>query len=307
MFHRLKLRVIYGSQLDADRVARRRKIRIILWSGVAVYPPFLAIAWLIASETRPLPLILVGLCASVTCIPVGLYAYASGFERPLRDIWKERPGEVVWFSLKIGFLYSFMLYWMILGMVEFVFGYRAFRAALISFVAGAVARDGFEIGFLRARAPGLPIRIFPDGQPLTFGPMPAPLWMPAAIGLGAAVGFVLEPFLTHPLYQTIVVALLSGGIAASLYIFRMPAKRTFRGFIRFFLWPAMTMGCSYFFILAYLSRMLLTLPPSVEMALLTAACAGWTTADAMALSAPPSSQRHGRHHGQGHGNVSSPN
>jgi hypothetical protein len=289
VFHRLKLRVFHGPQLDADLVARRQKLKIILWSGVAVYPLFLAIAYFVAAETRPLPLILIGLSSSVTCIPVGLVAYARGFGRPLRDLWKERPGEIVWFSFKIGFLYAFMLYWMILGMVEFIFGYHAFRAALISFVASAVARDGFEIGYLRARADGVPIRIFPDGQPLTFGPMPAPLWILAALGLGAGTGLVLGPLLTRPIYQTLTVALLSGGIAASLYLFRMPAKRTFRGFIRFFFWPAMTMGCSYFFILAYLSRMLFTLSPSVDMALLTAACCGWTTADALALSAPPPS------------------
>ncbi len=288
MFHRLKLRVLYGPQLDADRPARRRKLKIICGSGVAVYPPFLAVAWFVTFETRPLPLILIGLLSSLTCIPVGLYAYAKGFDRPFRDLWRERPREIAWFSLKIGFLYAFMLYWMILGMVEFVFGYHAFRAALISFVASAVARDGFEIGYLRARAPKDPIRVFPDGRPFSLGGMPASLWMPAALAIGGVVGFVLGPLLQHPLHQTGAVSLFSGGIATSVYLVRMPAMRTFRAFIRFFCWPATTMACSYFFILAYLMRMAFegNLSPAAEMALLMAACCGWTTGDALALSAP---------------------
>lgn len=285
----MKLRVLYGQTLNGDRAARRLKMRIILLSGFAVYPPFLLITYLIFFETRVLFLTLIGLLSALVCIPVGLYAYAKGFGRPLREIWRERPEEMKWFSFKIGFLYAFALYWMILGIVEFLFGYHAFRAALISFVASAVARDGFEIGYLRAREEKNRRTIFPDGRPIGELFQSAPGWNLSvtllAVTIGGAAGALLGPVLENSLHQTLAVGVVVGLIATLAYSLFLPSLPQIVQLIRFFIWPGLTMAATYFLILAYLLRIIFQVPlsPAADLAVLTAACSGWMTLESLFL------------------------
>lgn len=273
-------------------------MRIILTSGFAVYPPFLLITYLIFFETRALYLLLIGLLSALVCIPVGLYAYAKGFGRPLREIWRERPDEMKWFSFKIGFLYAFALYWMILGIVEFLFGYHAFRAALISFVASAVARDGFEIGYLRAREAKNKRTIFPDGRPIgelfwprTRGghPQTAPGWnlslILLAVFIGGLAGALLGTVLENSLHQTLAVGIVVGLMATLAYSLFLPSLPQIVQLVRFFIWPGLTMAATYFLILAYLLRIIFQVPlsPVADLAILTAACSGWMTLEALFL------------------------
>jgi hypothetical protein len=292
MFHRIALRLRYGHILDADLPARRRKMRIILWSGVAVYPPFLLIAYWLYTEQTPKILVVIGLLAAFACIPVGLYAYAAGFGQKIGVLWASRREELLWFSLKIGFLYPFLLYWMILGMVEFFFGYHAFRAALISFVASAVARDGFEIGYLAARPPpDFPIKpkcAFPDGRRMrdTFRGrlVPAIGWIGIALVVGAIGGVAVAQWIPSARYQTVAIGLICAAVATPVYrrIGQQQAQRL--SALRYFLWPALTMGCSYFFILAYLLRVVAQITWQSDAILLTAACCAWSMCDALQIS-----------------------
>ena len=289
MLHRLRLRLLFGPLLDADLSARKRKMRLILLSGVAVYPPFFAVAYALYRDTQPLTTIGIGLLSALTCLPVALHAYAVGFGAPLRDLWQTDRETLCWFALKIGFLYPFLLYWMILGLVEFVFGYHTVRAAMVSFVASAVARDGFEIGYLAARpvltnvATGRARRFFPDGPRLSDifrnNARPVAQMLVVATLIGAVAGgllFMAEP---HPAVQTIVIGFISAAIATPIYR-RLAATPSA---LRYFLWPAMTMGCSYFFILAYLLRIVAGQRGGWDLPLLAAACCAWSTFDALAI------------------------
>lgn len=293
MLHRMKLRVLYGDTLARDRSAGRLKMRVILLSGFAVFVPFLGITYYIFSETRAVRLIIIGFLAALSCVPVALYSYAKGFGRPLGEIWKERPDEMKSLSLKIGFLYGFALYWMILGIVEFLFGYHSFRAALISFVASAAARDGFEIGYFRAqeekrgRAAGR--RIFPDGRPIgelfqTAAAVKSALILSSAAA-GGAVGAFLGPLLPNSLHQTLAVGAISGLLATMAYAWSLPLLPGPVPLVRFFIWPGLTMGATYFLILAYLLRIIfqVELSPSLDLGLLTAACSGWMTLESLFL------------------------
>ncbi len=289
MLHRMKLRVLYGHYLAGDRAARRLKMRVIFLSGVAVYLPFLAITYYVFFETRVLFLTLIGLLSALVSIPVALYAYAKGFGRPLGEIWRERPDEMKWFSFKIGFLYAFALYWMILGIVEFLFGYHSFRAALISFVASAVARDGFEIGYLRAREEKNRRTIFPDGRPIgeLFHKAPGyhlSLILLAAL-IGGAAGALLGPILANSLHQTLAVGTVGGLLATLAYVWFLPSLPEIVPLVRFFIWPGLTMACTYFLILAYLLRIIFQAPlsPAADLAILTAACSGWMTLESLFL------------------------
>ncbi len=283
MLHRLKLRLLYGRQIDSDPAARRKKLRVILISGFLVYPPFLLIAYLISFETRAAYLVMIGLFSAITCIPVVFYAYAKGFNQPFVSLWRERRMELVWLAIKIGFIYAFVLYWMILGIVEFLFGYSVVRAAMISFVAAAVARDGFEIGLLRAGYENRTISIFPDGQP--FVPflisncntnfLVTLLSASVAGGIGFLVGLVLE----NTIYQTLVAGLVGGGIVTSAGISLISAEASIWSRVRFFIWPGFIMAATYFLILAYLLRILFQIDVSlpVDLAILMTLSTVWLT------------------------------
>ena len=292
MLHRLKLKVVYGEPLNQDKAASRLKLRVILVSGFAVFLPFLAITYLLWSETRVTKLLIIGLLSALSCIPVVLYAYAKGFGRPLRELWRERPEELKWLSLKIGFLYGFALYWMILGIVEFLFGYSSFRAALISFVASAAARDGFEIGYLRHRQKDKQgsMSIFPDNRSMwEIFPVAAQkiLFLLSTTLIGSALtGFYLGPFLPDPRHQAVAVGIVAGVAATMSYAWALDVPPSRRALLRYFIWPGFTMAVTYFLILAYLLRIVfqIVLPPEADLALLMSACTGWLTLESLFIA-----------------------
>jgi len=281
MLHRLKLRLLYGEALKQDKTARKRKMRTILLAGVYTYPPFLAIAYFIASETRVVAIFLIGLFSAITCIPVVFYAYAKGFGAPFFTLFRERREEFFWLAVKVGFIYPFFLYFMILGFVEFFMGYGAVRAAMVSFVAVAVARDGFEIGFFRARFQNQTIHAFPDGKPIRFYLSSSFSCSPAClvivlICLSVGAGFFLGQYLTAPNHQTLIVGVVTGIMATMIYAQTVHSP-SFRMLAQFLIWPGFTMAVTYFLGLAYLSKMMLKLPlsPPVELAILMGLSSAW--------------------------------
>jgi len=217
MLHRLKLRLLYKEQLCLDPTTGRKKLRIILISGFLVYFPFLVIAYFISFEQRAFYLTLIGVLSAITCMPIAFYAYAKGLNQSCASLWRERQTEIKWLCFKVGFLYGFVLYWMILGIVEFLFGYSVVRAALISFVAAAVARDGFEIGVLRSHCENATITIFPDGKSICS--FLKSEWRDNLIqaiffsGFSGGICFLLGPALTNPIYQIIAAGIIGGGMA----------------------------------------------------------------------------------------------
>ncbi len=283
MVHRLILRLLYGEQLDADKAARKKKLRVILISGFGVFLPFIGIAYFIAFESRVHFLLLIGFLSAITCIPVALYAYTKGFDLPFSRLWQERRTELLWLAVKIGFLYAIPLYFMILGIVEFLFGYKMMRAAMISFIASAVARDGFEIGYLRARCENQLISTFPDGRPmlpfLKADPIGYAQVMIASLLISGGIGFLLGPILVQPITQAIAVGLIGGVISTAVYLQAISDRLSFRLVFRFFLWPGFTMAVTYFLILAYLLRKIfeVQLDPAYDLALLMAVSSAWLT------------------------------
>jgi len=292
MLHRLKLKVVYGDPLSKDKAAKKLKLKVILIAGFAVFVPFLAVTYLLWAENRVMKLLFIGFLSALACIPVVLYAYSKGFGKPIKTLWKERPEELTWLSLKIGFLYGFALYWMILGIVEFLFGYQSFRAALISFVASAAARDGFEIGYLRGLkdAKSSLIKFFPDNRRLSemfpvSGQKLMLLLSSALIG-GALIGSFLGPLLPKPQHQVLVAGLIIGGLTTFSYAWTMETASTARSLIKYFIWPGFTMSVTYFLILAYLLRIIfqVELTPAVDFALLMSASAVWLTLESVFMA-----------------------
>lgn len=292
MLHRLKLKVVYGDPLQNDKAAKRLKLRVILIAGFAVFVPFLAITYLLWAENRVMKLLFIGFLSALSCVPVVLYAYSLGFGKPFKVLWQERSQELIWLSLKIGFLYGFALYWMILGIVEFLFGYQSFRAALISFVASAAARDGFEIGYLRGLKNAKPstINIFPDNRRLSemfpvTGQKLMLLLSSALIG-GALIGSLLGPLLPKSQHQALAVGLIIGALTTFSYAWTAENIPPMRSLIKYFIWPGFTMSVTYFLILAYLLRIIfqVELSPAVDFSLLLSASAVWLTLESVFMA-----------------------
>ncbi len=292
MLHRLKLKVIYGDPLSADKPAIKRKLRVILIAGFAVFIPFLAVTYLLWSENRVMRLLFIGFLSALSCVPVVLYAYSKGFGKPLKELWQERPEELKWLAWKIGFLYGFALYWMILGIVEFLFGYQSFRAALISFVASAAARDGFEIGYLRAlkTAKQAKISVFPDNRCFSemfpFTIKKSILVFVAALSGGGLIGYFLGPLLPNPQHQALAVGFIIGAMATLSYAWTTENTLPRRALIKYFIWPGFTMSITYFLILAYLLRIIfqIELSPEIDFALLMSASAAWLALESVFMA-----------------------
>jgi len=292
MLHRLKLKVVYGDKLSGDKKAKRLKMRVILLAGFAVFFPFLVITYYLIFETGTTKLLIIGLLSALSCVPVVLFAYAKGFGRPLSELWRERREELKWLGLKIGFLYGFALYWMILGIVEFLFGYQTFRAALISFVASAAARDGFEIGYYRGKEKEREgrIKVFPDDRPISelFSAAPQKIlfFVSSAALIAGLAGHFLGPLLPNPLHQSIAVGVVAGLAATFTYAWTREAPLHLPALIRYFLWPGFTMSVTYFLILAYLLRIIfqVTLAPATDLALLMGSSAAWLTLESLFIA-----------------------
>jgi hypothetical protein len=284
MLHRLKLQLLYGHLIRADKAARKAELRFIVLSGFAVYLPFLVIAYFVHSETGVAATFIVGILSALTCIPISLYAYAKGFGVPLPTLFRERrrEREMVWLSIKIGFFYSLFLYFMIFGIVEFLFGYKIVRAGMISFVASAVARDGFEIGYYRARSADQEMDIFPDGQSivafLKSDPISHFLWLVLFASLGGLMGFFGGVIFDGPIAQTLFAGTVIGMLTTLSYKQTVPLT-AIREQFRFFLWPGFTMAVTYFLTLLYLYRIMLKIEisPAFDLAMVMAICSGWLT------------------------------
>ncbi len=285
MLHRLKLRLLYAGELDKDKDARKRKWWAILLSGFATYPPFFAIAYFVAFETRAIAFAIIGLLSAITCIPVVLYAYAKGFGAPFLTLFRERREELLWLAFRIGFIYPFFLYFMILGLVEFFMNYGIVRAAMISFVATAVARDGFEIGYYRARSLHQGVNTFPDGKPILpylKSASPTALLTIAIFScVSYGIGFFLSPYFNLPKTQALLVGVVTGIMATIIYA-RSADCFSFKLLAQFFLWPGFTMAVTYFLGLCYIFKIVLKLPitPPTELALLMAISSAWLILEA---------------------------
>jgi hypothetical protein len=280
MLHRLKLRLLYADALHQDKHGHKERIRTTLLAGFLVYPPFLAIAYFIAFETKAVNIVIIGLLAALTSIPVVFYGYAKGMGSPFLPLFRERREELLWLALKIGFFYPFFLYFMILGIVEFTMGYGVVRAAMISFVASAVARDGFEIGFYRKRSEKETITTFPDGKLilpyLKSLPQKSLLIVAGFISISYGIGWFLGPYIKSHASQTVLAGVVAGIMATMIYA-RTIGVFTLKSLGQFFLWPGFTMAVSYFFGLTYIFKMILTVPltPSAELAFLMAISSAW--------------------------------
>jgi hypothetical protein len=296
MLHRMTMRVVPALTLAVTQEdVRRRKRLVMLVPGLvafALYRGLKAVAW---HQDIVALLCASGLYASL----VALAAYAYGRERRLVEVLREDDLRTqAWVAVRIGFLYAVQLSLMVLALLKAAtYNYQnhpdgpAMMALIIA--STSVARDAFEIGHVRLlQQQGRPFVTFPDGKALwALVTGRVDLWAmrvaiaTVVVGLVYLALTVVAPAVTTDLGQLVVIGVLGGGACTlafvqglhpSLGIWEGLTRYSWRELLRFFLWPGMAFGWTYYLIADGALSFLLGMPdPPVWVRLVvTAGTAG---------------------------------
>jgi hypothetical protein len=258
---------------------RKRKRILMLFPGLVAFALYRGLKTLSWHDDVVVLLLASGLFSAL----VALVAYAYGRERRLVELIHERDfRDLVWVGLRIGFLYAVQLSLMVLALLKVAtYGYfehpdgPAMMALIIA--STSVARDAFEIGHLRfLRHEGKPFVTLPDGQ--AFRALVTDrrdLWATKVAASTVAVGLVymglatVLPVVTTDLGHFAVIGVLVG-VACTLAFVQglQPAAPRWKGLmqyswrelLRFFMWPGMTFGWTYYLITLGAISFLLTVP-----------------------------------------------
>ncbi|MDO8547024.1 MAG: hypothetical protein Q7R68_06655, partial [Nitrospirales bacterium] len=200
---------------------------------------------------------------------VALVAYTYGRERRFIELIRERDFQgLSRIGLRIGFLYAVQLSLMVLALLKVVtYSYfehpdgPAMMALIIS--STSVARDAFEIGHLRfLQQQGRPFVTFPDGKALwALVTGRGDLWALPVAGATLALGLAymglvaIAPAVATDLGHFVVIGVFVGIICTLAFVQGLqPAMPGWKGLtqyswrelLRFFMWPGMTFGWTYY-------------------------------------------------------------
>ena len=230
---------------------------------------------------------------------VALVAYTYGRERRFVELIRERDFQhLAWIGLRIGFLYAVQLSLMVLALLKVVtYGYfehpdgPAMMALIIS--STSVARDAFEIGHLRfLQQQGRPFVTFPDGKALwALVTGRGDLWALPVAGAALAVGLAymglvaIAPIVATDLGHLGVIGILVGmactlafvqGLQPAMPGWKGLLRYSWRELLRFFMWPGMTFGWTYYLITLGAISFLTAVPnpPTWTRVLVTAGIGG---------------------------------
>ena len=293
MLHRMTMRVVPALTLAVtEEDFRRRKRVVMLVPGLVAFALYRGLKVMGWHEDIVALLCASGLFASL----VALAAYAYGRERRLVDVLREDDLRTqAWVAVRIGCLYAVQLSLMVLALLKVAtYNYHdhpdgpAMMALLIA--STSVARDAFEIGHVRLlQQQGRPFVTVPDGKALwTLVTGRVDLW---AMKVAVATSVVSLVYLalsvvmsaaTTDLGQLIVTGVLAGSACTLAFVQGLhPSLRTWEGLtryswrelLRFFLWPGMAFGWTYYLIADGVISFLLAVPnPPVWVRLLVTAC-----------------------------------
>lgn len=293
MLHRMTMRVVPAlTVVVTEEGFRRRKRILMLFPGLiafALYQGLKATAW---HDDIVALLLASGLYSSV----VALVAYAYGRERRAVELLREEePRMLAWIVFRIGFLYAVQLSLMVLALLKLAtYSYLdhpdgpALMALIIA--STSVARDAFEIGHIRLlQQQGRAFVTFPDGKALwALVTGRVDLWAMRVGVVTVGVGLVylaltmVMPAAMTDLGQLIIIGVLAGvactlafvqGLHPSLSTWERLTRYSWRELLRFFLWPGMTFGWTYYLIAVGAISFLLAIPdPPVWVRLLVTAC-----------------------------------
>jgi len=258
---------------------RKRKRLVMLFPGLiafALYRSLKAMAW----HDEALVLVLAsGLFSAL----VALVAYAYGRERQIVELIREEGvPELAWVVLRIGFLYAIQLSLMVLALLKVAtYSYvehpdgPAMMALIIA--STSVARDAFEIGHLRLlQRQGRPFVTFPDGKALwALVTGRGDLWAAPVAAATLAVGLAymglvaIAPIAATDLGHLGVLGILVGmactlafvqGLQPAMTAWEGLMQYSWRELLRFFMWPGVAFGWTYYLMTLGAISFLLAIP-----------------------------------------------
>src|SRR4249920_1412489 len=168
MLHRMALRVLPSLSLAVTEDGVRKQKRIVMFVPGLVAFAVYRVAKLLLPLSEPIVLLMVsGLVALETALLTYRVGRATAWGRILQE---DGSRLLIWLGGWIGFVYGIQLSLLVLALLWLV-GYDYLKhpdgPAMMAIIIActAVARDAFEIGYVRRlEASGRPIPTFPDGR-----------------------------------------------------------------------------------------------------------------------------------------------
>jgi hypothetical protein len=269
MLHRLSLRVLPSLALAVTEDAIRKQKRVVMFvPGLAAFALY-RMAKHVVSVAEPTTLLMLsGFISALTAA----CAYRIGRRLSFGKLaGADSVTRLVWVVGWIGFVYGVQLSLLVLALLWLV-GYDysehpdgpAMMAIIIS--CTAVARDAFEIGYVRfLQAAGRPFATFPDGSALwrmiSESGWPLARWILAglvACGSFAAVMAGLPSAPGRVLAQVGVVTLVAGAVTLLAYfdgrqrsggwVQAVTAAR-WGELLKFWWWPGLAFAATYYLVL----------------------------------------------------------
>lgn len=269
MLHRLALRVLPSLTLAVtEDSVRKRKRLVMFFPGLVAFAVYRA-----AKQGFSLadPLTLLVLCGLVS-MATALCAYRVGRAVPFRELVAgDGVRRIGWIVVWIGFVYGVQLSLLVLALLWLV-GYDYLKhpdgPAMMALIipSSAVARDAFEIGYVRwLEANGRPFVTFPDGAALwgllQRADQSLATWViagtVACAGLSVLTATLIDGELAV-LGQAGVVALAAGTVGL-LAFFAGQAERgawrprlavtQWRELVKFWWWPGLAFAATYYLVL----------------------------------------------------------
>ncbi|MEX5216748.1 MAG: hypothetical protein NW701_02870 [Nitrospira sp.] len=269
MLHRLCLRVLPSLTLAVTEDAVRKQKRIVMFvPGLVAFVLYRAAKYVVPLSEPTNLLLLSALIAAVTAV----VAYRIGRRLPFGHlVGADGLPRVLWVVGWVGGAYGVQLSLLVLALLWLV-GYDysehpdgpAMMAIIIS--CTAVARDAFEIGYVRfLQAAGRPFTTFPDGAALRAfiresGSVPI-RWTLAGLGICGALAATMvyvAPSQLQVIAQLLVVTLAAGAVTLFAYFDGrqrnggwIPAVMAvgWGELLKFLWWPGFAFAATYYLVL----------------------------------------------------------
>jgi hypothetical protein len=268
MLHRMALRVLPSLSLAVTEETVRKQKRIVMFvPGLIAFGVYRLVKHLVPIADPLVLLTVSGLVATVTSV----LAYRVGRSAPWSVIVRQDGARLLsWLAGWIGAVYGIQLSLLVLTLLWIMkYDYLqhpdgpAMMAIIIS--CTAVARDAFEIGYVRKLSVlGRPFLTFPGGEQFRelvqrrvwqLGP-----WVLAGLGIGAIAslsGVMIVDIQGAALAQLLSVTLLGGGLALCAYFGGLYPSvswvRTLRQtapveLLKYWWWPGMAFASTYYLV-----------------------------------------------------------
>ena len=280
MLHRMALRVLPSLSLAVtENSVRRRKRFVMFVPGLIAFGVY-RLAKHLLPLTEPWVLLLLG--GSVALL-TSLLAYRVGRGTTWRRVVQEDGVQLLgWIAGWIGFVYGAQLSLLVLALLWLV-GYDYFEhpdgPAMMAIIISctAVARDAFEIGYVRKMVfLGRPFPTFPNGVPLRqmivrrsgkFWP-----WIAAGLvigAVGALLGNLVENHHGAAVVQLTAVTMLGGALALCAYMGGLRPDASWMAglfdtkaseLLKYWWWPGLAFASTYYLVMAGVVLFLLEQP-----------------------------------------------